>query len=186
MTKFTVRVFIIALISLTFMGVAALAAESASDKPTTVDLKALETVQQFKDDLPSNAEELHLKGFQDLQKQGPVIVLDVRSKESFAKRHLKDSVNAPLTDLTEKNLPTLVPDKNTPVVLACDYSFMPIRQLAMTLQAYPVLKHNGYTKIYRLNLWRDPDNNKMIESYEQEKVLAFEGTDVKPEPTNKK
>ena len=136
------------------------------------------TVAQFKDNLPlEDSKELDLAGFLDLQKQGRVVVLDVRSKESFARRHLKDSINAPLTDLTEKNLPTLAPDKNVPVVLACDYSFMPVRMIAMTMQAYPVLKANGYTHIYRLNLWQNAAN--MLSEEEQEKALPFEGTEVK-------
>ncbi|MEZ0225492.1 MAG: rhodanese-like domain-containing protein [Alphaproteobacteria bacterium] len=137
-------------------------------------------MEEFKEALPTKAEELHLKGFQDLIKQGPVVVLDVRSKESFARRHLKGSVNAPLTDLTEKTLPQLVPDKNTPVVLACDYSFMPVRMLAMTIQAFPVLKANGYTKIYRLNLWSNPQGGDMEDYAAQEKALEFEGPDVTP------
>jgi rhodanese-related sulfurtransferase len=158
-----------------FMGFAA--AEEAG-APHSQKLRPL-TVEDFKEALPVKAEELHLKGFQDLIKQGPVVVLDVRSRESFAKRHLKDSLSAPLTDLTEKNLPGLAPDKDTPVVLACDYSFMPVRMLAMTIQAYPVLKANGYTKIYRLNLWSSP-GGEMVDYAAQEKALAFEGTEVKP------
>ena len=174
--------FVITLMLFAFAGVAAPAQESADKMPSTADLRNLETLSKFKADLPTTAEELHMNGFLDLQKQGPVVVLDVRSKESFARRHLKGSVNAPLTDLTEKNLPILVPDKNTPVVLTCDYSFMPTRMVAMTMQAYPVLKSNGYTKIYRLNLWDDRAAGKMLEPADQEKLLAFEGTDVKPAP----
>ena len=174
------KVFVILLMLFMFTGFAVRAGESTSPRPRLEDLNALSSVDKFKADLPANAEELHMAAFLDLKKQGAVVVLDVRSKESFAQRHLKGSINAPLTDLTEKNLPTLVPDKNTPVVLACDYSFMPTRMLSMTIQAYPVLKSNGYTKIYRLNLWDDRDNHKMIESAEQEKLLDFEGTDVKP------
>jgi rhodanese-related sulfurtransferase len=169
-----IRLFATALIVLSFSGFVASAEESAP----TVHPKIL-TLKEFKDDLPTTAEELHIKEFMALQGKGPVVVLDVRSKESFAKRHLKGSLNAPLTDLTEKTLPGLAPDKNVPVVLACDYSFMPVRTIAMTLQAYPVLKANGYAKIYRLNLWDDRDNKKMIEPAEQEKLLAFEGSDVK-------
>lgn len=172
--------FAIVLISFVFLRVAAFAQDSQLEtKPDLEKLRPV-TVDQFRAALPERAEELHLAGFQDLIKQGPVVVLDVRSKESFARRHLKGSVNAPLTDLTEKTLPQLAPDKNVPVVLACDYSFMPVRMLAMTIQAYPVLKANGYTKIYRLNLWSNPEGSDMIDYAAQEKALDFEGQDVKP------
>ncbi|TNE31595.1 MAG: rhodanese-like domain-containing protein [Alphaproteobacteria bacterium] len=135
------------------------------------------TLDQFKEALPSHAEELHLKEFLALKQKEEVVVLDVRSKESYAYRHLAGSVNIPLTDLTEKILSEAVPDKDTPVVLACDYSFFPTRMIAMTMQAYPVLKANGYTKIYRLNLWSSADG-KMVSDEEQEKRLVFEGTSV--------
>ena len=145
------------------------AATAESDK--AVNVLALE---QFKENLPERPSELDLAGFLDLKKQSAVLVLDVRSKESFSVRHLKGSVNIPLTDLTEKSLAELAPDKSVPIVLACDNSFFPTRMMAMTLQAYPVLKANGYQKIYSLNLWQP----KIISEEIQEKVLDFEGTSV--------
>jgi rhodanese-related sulfurtransferase len=173
------------LILLMFTGVAARGEESPvpSKPPATnapADLKALMNVDQFKADLPVNNDELHLQGLLDLKKQGPVAVLDVRSKDEFARRHLRGSVNIPLTDLTDKTAPAVAPDKNTPVVLACTYSFEPTRMTAGTIQAYPVLKAAGYTKIYRLNLWETEDHQKMLSSQDEEKALEFEGTDVKP------
>lgn len=169
--------FIIFLISFSFSGFAIRAEDSP---PAQSPSKAL-TVDQFKAALPQGtAEELSLKGLLDLQKEGSIVILDVRSKESFAARHLKGSVNMPLTDLTEKTLPQAAPDKTVPVVLACDYSFFPVRMLAMTMQAYPVLSANGYEKIYRLNLWQDKGGAKMIDAGEQEKALEFEGADVHP------
>ena len=152
-----------------FLSVSPCVAES--DKAVTPDVL---TLAQFKENLPEDALELDLAGFLDLKKQGDLLVLDVRSKEIFATRHLKDSVNIPLTDLTEKTLSKRVPDKNIPVVLVCDNSFSPTRMLTMTLQAYPVLKANGYQKIYRLNLWQPT----IISEEVQEKTLDFEGTSV--------
>ncbi len=157
-----------------FSGMAANAEERA---PAATEKKQTVTLEQFKENLPENESELDLAGFVNLKKQGPLVVLDVRSKESFAARHLKESVNLPLTDLTEKTLPQAVPDKNARIVLVCDYSFFPTRMMSMTLQAYPVLKINGYKNIYRLNLWSGKD--QMVLEDEQQKVLAFEGTNVK-------
>ncbi|MBI3997258.1 MAG: hypothetical protein HY352_06340 [Candidatus Omnitrophica bacterium] len=50
----------------------------------------------------------------------------------------------------------------------------------MTLQAYPVLKANGYKDIYRLNLW--VHRERMVSAQEQEQVLEFEGTSVNNPP----
>jgi len=131
----------------------------------------------LKENLPATAEEMYADDFAALQKQGGYVVLDLRSKESFARRHLKGAVNAPLTELTEKTLPQLVPDKNTKVVLACDYSFAPTRMVPMTLQAYPVLKAAGYTQIYRLNLWDTAHHENPPGGLDS---FAFEGTDIPP------
>lgn len=168
--------FFIALISFVFAAAASRAQESPQADPQL--LKKLMTVDDYKEALPKRAEELYMDGFLKLKEQGNVVVLDVRSKESFARRHLKGSVSAPLTDLTEKNLPALAPDKNAHIVLACDYSFQPVRMLAMTIQAYPVLQANGYTNIYRLNLWHDKNGGEMRGAAAQEKLLAFEGSEV--------
>ena len=144
--------------------------------PPSKDMQKLVTPEEFKDSLLDSASELDLEGFVKLKAQGPVVVLDVRSKDSFAARHLKGSVNIPLTDLTETTLPGAAPDKSVPVVIACDYSFFPTRMMSMTLQAYPVLKVNGYQRIYRLNLWASA--NEMISPTKQEQALEFEGSEV--------
>jgi rhodanese-related sulfurtransferase len=145
-------------------------------------VKAPLTVQQFRATLPEDdSQELDLQGLLKLQKEGPVTVLDVRAADHFARQHLKGSVNMPLTELTEKTLPTIAPDKDVPIALACDYSFMPTRMIAMTMQAYPVLKANGYKKIYRLNLWKSSDG-KMLSDEEQKKYLTFESAEEKPVP----
>lgn len=146
--------------------------------PSPEDPATLNKLAQFKDNLPETAAELDLPGFVALQQSSKVAVLDVRSKESFARRHIKGSVNAPLTELTEKTLPALLPDKEVPVVLACDYSFQPTRMIPMTLQAYPVLHAAGYKKIYRLNLWSA--SGGIVPDEAQQKQVSFEGTNVKP------
>ena len=185
--------FVIALISFAFTGVVSRAdrlvptpaGQAATDKPAApTAAQQLMTVQGFKEALPAKAaEELDMQGFIDLKAKGGVVVLDLRSKEVFARKHLTGSVIAPLTDLTDKNLPTLVPGKDTPVVLACDYSFAPVRTIAMTMQAYPVLYSQGYKNIYRLNLWQTKGGGPMVTDADQEKALSFEGTDVKPPAT---
>ena len=140
------------------------------------------SLEQFKEALPSETEqELDLEGFLALKKAGPVTVMDVRSPESFNRQHIKGSINAPLTDLTEKNLPTLAPDKTAAVVLVCDYSFMPTRMISMTMQAYPVLKTNGYQKIYRLNLWAPKSGGPMLTSEQIAQKLELE-TSAAPTP----
>lgn len=157
------------------------AQEATQQDPSPALIEKLITAEKFNAAAPTRAEELDGEGLKALRKAGTVVIIDVRDKESFERRHLAGSVNAPLTGLTEKNLPEIAPDKDAPVVLVCDYTFFPVRMLAMTLQAYPVLKTNGYTKIYRLNLWQGQGGIPSQE--EQEKTFAFEGTQLSaPKP----
>jgi len=176
----------ILLISMVFISITTRAEKAAPpsvpvpaivNQPATVNQPDAEKLMQFRANLPEGATALDLPGYLALQKQGKVTVLDLRSPESFARRHIKGSISAPLTDLTEKTLPGLVPDKTAPVVLACDYSFTPSRMVPMTIQAYPVLHAAGYNNIYRLNLWSGPQG---IAEDAQQKQIEFEGTEVKP------
>lgn len=140
------------------------------------------TVSAFKRALPDDAAvELDLDGFAALQKQQGTVVIDVRSKASFDYEHIKGSINAPLTDLTEKTLPTLAPDTSAPVVLVCHDSFGPSRMVSATMQAYPVLKAAGYTQIYRLNLWQGSDHT-MRSPDDIAKQVTLEGTRPKTTP----
>lgn len=97
---------------------------------------------------------LDLDAFLALRRQVPeMVLLDVRSEERYAEKHIKGAINIPLTELTEETLAEKIPDASTPVAVMCDFSLMPTRLVPMTLQAYPVLKAAGYSKIYRLELW---------------------------------
>lgn len=114
---------------------------------------------------------LGLTQFLLLQQTNPDhVVLDVRSAERYAEKHIKGAINIPVTELTEKTLAEKIPDVNTPIAIMCDFSLIPSRMVPMTLQAYPVLKAAGYEKIYRLQLWRGETPEPF------ERLIAFEGT----------
>lgn len=142
--------------------------ESKVDKTITAD--------EFTDLMKGADEaELELKEFNALKSKYKITVLDVRSKESFAKKHIKDSINIPITDLTEKSLKAILPDKTKKIVIVCDYTFFPTRMMPMTLQAWPVLRANGYNNLYRLSIWKN--GSDMIFQEEQEKLINFESTE---------
>lgn len=140
------------------------------------------TEPQLKKIIPDRSQEIDLKGFLSLQQaKPPAVIIDLRAPESFVAKHIKGSVNMPLTALTETSLPALAPDKNANIVLVCDNSFFPTRRIAMTLQAYPVLVAAGYRHIYRLNLWQSAENHIRSEA-DIEKAVPFAGTAVLPAP----
>ena len=156
-----------------------LAARAEEAESLAAQIKKIKTMppSEFQQSLPREPE-LDLAGFLSLKAQGPVVVLDVTSPEHFNARHLKGSVNLPLTELTEDTLPNIAPDKHVPVVLICEDTFFPVRMVAATLQAYPVLKASGYQNVQRLNLWHSSTDNKILSQKAQERVLEFEGTGI--------
>lgn len=137
------------------------------------------TVEEFNRHMTGAAEAtLTLEGFVALRAAEPRLrVLDTRAPKGFAYQRIKGSLNLPLTDMTEHTLPVLLPDRSAPVVLVCDQSFAPTRLMSMTLQAWPVLKANGYSRVYRLNLWRPETEGAPMNSREDiEKHVPLEGS----------
>ena len=49
-----------------------------------------------------------------------VVLIDVRSKESFARGHLRGAINLPATELTDEALKRTVPSTESRLVLYCD------------------------------------------------------------------
>lgn len=137
------------------------------------------TAEEFNRHMTGAAEAaLTLEGFVALRAQEPgLVVLDTRAPEAFAYERIKGSLNLPLTEMTEYTLPALLPDPTQPVVLVCSESFGPTRMMSMTLQAWPVLKANGYGRVYRLNLWRPETAGAQMHNREEiERRVPLEGT----------
>jgi len=145
-------------------------------KPAAVPLLGEKDVKAL---IPDRSAEIGLEDFAALVKKPGLVVIDLRDAREYARKHIVGSVNLPLTDLTEKTLPAVAPDKNADIVLVCDDSFFPTRRIAMTLQGAPVLKAAGYAHVHRLSLWRGP-GGRMLDEAEIEKRIAFEGADVTP------
>lgn len=126
---------------------------------------------------------LTLDEFTQLRAAEPsLVVLDIRGAAQYSLRHIKGARSLPLTEMTEHTLPQVLPDKNAPVVVVCEESFAPTRRISMTLQAWPVLKANGYMRVYRLNLWRTNDgSNRMLVDADITKQVEFDGSAV-PRP----
>jgi hypothetical protein len=164
-----------------FMGVTiiCIAEENKSSRPKTSAPLLPMTVEEYREFLPTKDTEIGATELLKLQKKGPVVLLDVRSRESYEQRHLKGAINIPLTDLTDEALLKNIPDRTIPVVLMCDYSFQPMRMIPMTLQAHPVLAAQRFAAIYRLNLWHSKGDIAVLDPAEQDKLLDFEGKEVK-------
>lgn len=82
-----------------------------------------------------------------LVKQGAVI-LDVRSPAEYKQGHIKDSINAPLNDLS-RHISKL---KKESVVITCCASGM------RSASAKSILKSNGFTQVHNGGGWSGLQN----------------------------
>lgn len=67
------------------------------------------------------------------------VLLDVRSKEEYACRHIEGSVNVPLDTLV--NINSVITDKNIPLFVLC-------RSGVRSARAASYLNGNGYRNVY--------------------------------------
>ncbi len=104
------------------------------------------------------------------------VVLDARSADKFALRHITGAVSLPFTDFTAESLARVIPAKDTRVLIYCNNNFIgAARSLAskaapasLNISTYIALTTYGYTNIYELGPLLDVATTK----------LPFEGTEV--------
>lgn len=74
--------------------------------------------------------------------QGRVLVLDVREVYEFNLGHIKGAINIPLTQIN-RMVDSLIPNKNTPILLHCLSG-------SRSQRALRELLNHGYTNIYHM------------------------------------
>jgi hypothetical protein len=105
------------------------------------------------------------------------IVLDARSADKYAMRHIRGAVSLPFTDFTAESLARVIPAKDTRILIYCNNNFLGApRSLAskgapasLNISTYIALATYGYTNIYELGPLLDVATTK----------LTFEGTEVR-------
>ena len=87
------------------------------------------------------------------------LLLDARSKDAFARGHIKGAVNLPLTDFTAESLAAVIgPDANRPILIYCNNNFsnnqspVPVKAaaLALNIQTFINLVGYGYPNVAEL------------------------------------
>lgn len=105
------------------------------------------------------------------------VVLDARSADKFALRHIRGAVSLPFTDFTAESLARVIPAKDTRVLIYCNNNFLGApRSLAskgapasLNISTYIALATYGYTNIYELGPLLDVATTK----------LSFDGTEMR-------
>ena len=57
------------------------------------------------------------------QKDPNTVILDTRSSDLYAAKHVKGAINLPFTEFTQANLRNLIPDTNTRIIIYCNNNF---------------------------------------------------------------
>lgn len=104
------------------------------------------------------------------------VVLDARSADKFAMRHIRGAVSLPFTDFTAESLAKAIPAKTTRVLIYCNNNFLGApRSLAfkaapasLNISTYIALATYGYTNVYELGPLLDVATT----------MLPFEGSEV--------
>jgi hypothetical protein len=104
------------------------------------------------------------------------LVLDARSADKFALRHLRGAVSLPFTDFTVESLARVIPTKTTRVLIYCNNNFLgaPVSltsksaPASLNISTYIALATYGYTNVYELGPLLNVATTK----------LAFEGREV--------
>lgn len=114
--------------------------------------------------------------FMELAADPGTVVLDARSADKFAMRHIKGAVSLPFTDFTEAALEKAIPTKATRVLIYCNNNFrgspraLPakVAPASLNISTFIALTTYGYTNVYELGPLLDVATTK----------LPFEGSEV--------
>ena len=86
------------------------------------------------------------------------VILDCRSRESFARLHVRGAVNLPFPDITAEELARLIPSPDTRVLLYCNNNFAAaptafpekVARAALNHHVFATLVAYGYRNVFEL------------------------------------
>jgi len=86
------------------------------------------------------------------------IILDARSKQKYEELHIKGAINLSFPDITIESLNSVIPDKNTRILIYCNNNFrgaegpFPSKNAmaSLNLSTYITLYTYGYRNVYEL------------------------------------
>ena len=59
----------------------------------------------------------------EMQKEPNTVILDTRSADKYALKHVKGAINLPFTDFATENLRAIIPDTSTRIIIYCNNNF---------------------------------------------------------------
>lgn len=91
-------------------------------------------------------------GFLDMIGDENTVLLDVRPSWEYRCAHVKGALNMSVADITADSMKRIAPERDTRIVIYCSNSVYstPMRRIALTSMAFPVLFELGYSNVYQL------------------------------------
>jgi phage shock protein E len=91
-------------------------------------------------------------------KESGTIILDARSKERYNELHIKGALNLSFPDIAIASLASLIPDKNTLILIYCNNNFQgaesafptKLPTASLNISTYIALYNYGYKNIFEL------------------------------------
>jgi phage shock protein E len=107
--------------------------------------------------------------FLRLSAEPGVIVLDARSRQKFDELHIDGAVNLSFPDINAGSLASLIPSKDTRILIYCNNNFRgnesafatKAAPASLNLSTYVALYTYGYRNVYELEPWLDVKATKL-------------------------
>jgi hypothetical protein len=107
--------------------------------------------------------------FITVSREKGTVILDARSREKYNELHIKGAVNLSFPDITVESLKTLLPHKNTRILIYCNNNFtnaespFPAKMAtaSLNLSTYISLYTYGYRNVYELGQLLDISKSKI-------------------------
>lgn len=114
--------------------------------------------------------------FMELAGRPGAVLLDARSADKYALRHIRGAISLPFTDFTEASLAKVIPSKETLVLIYCNNNFRgspaafaaKSAAASLNISTYIALSTYGYTNVYELGPLLDVKTT----------AIPFEGTEA--------
>ena len=107
--------------------------------------------------------------FMRMAKEEGTIVLDARSAAKYKLMRVKGAINLNFSDITVESLKTMIPDKDTRILIYCNNNFRnserefpsKLPTASLNLSTYIALYNYGYRNVYELAPLVDPKTSKL-------------------------
>lgn len=136
---------------------------------------------KFRDIVVQSAQERESRRLTEAQfiammQEPGIVVLDARSESRYTLRHIKGAISLPFTEFTEQSLATVIPRKDTKILIYCNNNFegsptafaAKAPAASLNLSTYTSLKAYGYSNVFELGPLLDVATTK----------IPFQGKDV--------